>query len=1137
MLPIYTRLLALPKPRLLIVGLLLFLLPQFGKGQFYEGYQMEFGRSRVQYKDFFWTYYKFDRFDIYFYLNGKELAEHTAQYVTIELPQMENKLGTYISGKVQFIIFNNLNELKQSNLGVNANIEYNTGGVSHILGNKVVLYFDGSIINFEKQIRQGIAHILLQNSIFGSNISSQMINSYLHTMPEWFTLGLISYLAEEWNTDIDNRIRNAIVSGKYKNFNRLVSDELYVKDAGHSFWKFIADKYGNDNVINIVNMIRVSRNLNTGFQYVLGKTVKSLYAEWFTYFNNIYTAEAKKFDPIPDDVRIKGRRILKRNNHQRFFSQLKSSSNGEHIAFVTNETGKYHIWLYDYKTRKLKKLRTGGYLLDEKVDYSYPILSWHPTGRILSAIVEDKGLNQLYFYDLVEKKWSQRNLFGFEKILDFSYSDNGQILLMSAVQQGQSDIFTFNLISGSYERLTNDFYDDLNPRFIENSTKIVFSSNRNSDTLIMGEKSDFETVSKNYNIFLYNYSTRSEALRIITNIKDANAKQPFTYGKNYLTYLSDKNGIYNQYLGRIDSTVAYVDTAVHYRYFTHSFPITNYSSSILSHDISPKGISNAFIINNKRFEQLFKKNLLLPEHLKPVQTTATYYADQTISGTKSFGLLSGEIGEGIDNIEDTHDRPLLHRARKSFKNVMRDAASSADFDPEYLIDTLLNDQVATFDPEFKMQGTIGINMPDSLNAMMDRFRKELKQSDSTKKFTFPIQRNYYTEYSINQIVTQLDFSYLNQMYQPFSFTNSPYYSNPGFSPTFKIGITDLMEDYRIIGGMRLEFDLVNKEFFLHFANLKNRFDKEIIFQYRNLEEVIGSNYIIRQKIYEGYYIVTWPFNRVLRLRTTLLARNENYIITGPYERLLKAPNVMFNWGGAKIQLIYDDSRELGLNLPQGNKFMIFGEYNQKIDRSGNNLAVLGFDIRTYKRLHRSFIWANRIAGSTNFGSDRLIYFMGGTDGWIAAKFDPTTRIDPDQKWTYQTLATNMRGFKQNARNGNNFIVLNSELRFPLFTYLLNRPINSDILKNFQLVGFGDLGTAWSGWNPYDENNVLYTKYEYFGPLRIKVQYEKDPIVGGVGFGARTKLLGYFIKGDLAWGIEDGKVKKTPMFYFSLSLDF
>ncbi len=222
-------------------------------------------------------------------------------------------------------------------------------------------------------------------------------------MPEWFTLGLISYLAEEWNTDIDNRIRNAIVSGKYKNFNRLVSDELYVKDAGHSFWKFIADKYGNDNVINIVNMIRVSRNLNTGFQYVLGKTVKSLYAEWFTYFNNIYTAEAKKFDPIPDDVRIKGRRILKRNNHQRFFSQLKSSSNGEHIAFVTNETGKYHIWLYDYKTRKLKSFEQEAISLMKRL--TTPILSFHGTRQeeFLVRSLKIKDLINSIFMTLLKK--------------------------------------------------------------------------------------------------------------------------------------------------------------------------------------------------------------------------------------------------------------------------------------------------------------------------------------------------------------------------------------------------------------------------------------------------------------------------------------------------------------------------------------------------------------------------------------------------------------------------------------------------------------------------------------------------------------------------------------------------------------
>jgi len=59
--------------------------------QFYNGYQMEFGRSRVQFNQFFWTYYKFKRFDTYFYLNGKELAVHTAKYATKELIRKAEK--------------------------------------------------------------------------------------------------------------------------------------------------------------------------------------------------------------------------------------------------------------------------------------------------------------------------------------------------------------------------------------------------------------------------------------------------------------------------------------------------------------------------------------------------------------------------------------------------------------------------------------------------------------------------------------------------------------------------------------------------------------------------------------------------------------------------------------------------------------------------------------------------------------------------------------------------------------------------------------------------------------------------------------------------------------------------------------
>jgi len=86
------------------------------QAQFYNGSQLNFGKSRVQYNDFFWTYYRFDKFDTYFYLNGKELAQYTAEYADNHIREIELMLQSGLEDKIQFIIFNNLSDLKQSNI-------------------------------------------------------------------------------------------------------------------------------------------------------------------------------------------------------------------------------------------------------------------------------------------------------------------------------------------------------------------------------------------------------------------------------------------------------------------------------------------------------------------------------------------------------------------------------------------------------------------------------------------------------------------------------------------------------------------------------------------------------------------------------------------------------------------------------------------------------------------------------------------------------------------------------------------------------------------------------------------------------------------------------------------------------------
>ncbi|MFC2080187.1 hypothetical protein ACFLRQ_01795, partial [Bacteroidota bacterium] len=143
--------------------------------------------------------------------------------------------------------------------------------------------------------------------------------------------------------------------------------------------------------------------------------------------------------------------------------------------------------------------------------------------------------------------------------------------------------------------------------------------------------------------------------------------------------------------------------------------------------------------------------------------------------------------------------------------------------------------------------------------------------------------------------------------------------------------------------------------------------------------------------------------------------------------------------------------------------------------------------------------------------------------------------------SYQAIATNLRGFSQNIRNGNNFAVINSEIRWPVFRYFANHPLSSTFLNDFQIVGFGDVGSAWTGIHPYTRLNAWDTEVipnnpEPGTPVVVTIDSNRSPVVGGVGFGLRSQVFGYFVRLDWAWGIENLELQPR-FFYLSLSLDF
>lgn len=1072
---------------------LFLLIPFFGLSQFYNGSQVEFGKNRVQYNDFLWNYFRYNNLDVYFYLNGRELAEHTAEYARNYIPEIERKLETSFDEKLQFIVFNNLGDLKQSNLGLMNQMQYNTGGITHIIGNKVFIYFNGDLNHFDRQIRAGLTRVLLEKIIYGQSIGAQIKNTTLQSIPKWYIDGLVAYYSRPWDTECDNLVKDGILSGKYSGFNHLTGEDAV--NAGHSIWRFIAQKYGEQNIANIVYMSRMNRNVESGFLYVLGISFDALVKEWSSYFLNYYSDSesytSSYFGSVPA-VKIKSGRI---------YNNVRLSPDGFRMVYTVNDAGLYRVMLYDLNTNKQKRIFKKGVRLDEKVDYSYPLLAWHPTGNVLSMILESKGLLFLYMYDMETLKWSKINLFGFQKILDFAYSPDGRNLVFSGVQRGQSDIFLYNISSNSYTQLTKDPYNDLNPRFLPGTNKVIFSSNRVDDSLrIDVKKPDWLPANETNDIFALEIKNAKSLFRI-TRTPLANEMCPRAISNNRFFFLSDGNGIMNIYNARFDSAIAWIDTTVHYRYFVKTSPSTNYSRNVLDFDFnSNTGDIAKVILNNSKYSIYFGNSDSAGIH--------GALPDTKFMKSQADAFQVEEVSIGAKK-----DKNQPKKQKKQFVNVYYNSGIADSISSKRKLGS--ND--------IQLQGnSLWQNTGDN------RF--------GAKSLQPPKQRNYNVEYSINTLISQLDFSYLNLSYQPFLGSAGPIFQNASQNALLYTGATDLLEDYRIIAGVRINYtSLENNEYLLGFVNFKQQVDKEIYF-HRSSYDIAYSDALVKHRVHEIHYILRYPFSEVLALKTSAMLQNDKAIVmvTDPIAAQYNGYNDL--WGSLKADLTFDNTRELGKNLYQGMRYKIFGEYYRLLGKNATHMEVVGFDIRHYTRIHRNFIWANRVAGSTSFGKSKLLYYMGGVDNWLIPRFNSNNQIDQEQNYAFQTLATNMRGFSQNIRSGNSFALWSSELRFPIISYLYQRPIRSEFLQNFQIVGFADLGSAWKGLNPLSDDNTYFTTVVYKKPLYVTVKVQKDPLVAGYGFGLRSSLFGYFVRADWAWGIEEREIQKR-IFYLSLSLDF
>ena len=1076
--------------------------------------QERFGKNRVQHKELDWYFYSSNNFEVYYYDRGGANAKMAIEYLESEFDKLTQSIGYVAYTKPRIYIYNSPEERLQSNLGLNA-VQYSEEGQTKFSRLIAEVSYKGRMDEFKDDLVAATVEVIVREMLYGASVADAFQANLINDFPEWYIDGVALFLAKGWSREMDDFIRGYLKENENPKIHNLTGIEAGL--VGQSIWNFIAEKYGRRYVSSILNLSRINRNEENSIANTIGINIKTFFTEWRSYYLKINEPVYSSFRPLDSSKAI----AATKSRLEGSISDIKFSQDGLKLAYVSNVAGKYRVIVRDLASGNEQVVFQGGAKHEEITPNLYsPVIAWRDSANIAIASFK-RGFTTLRLRSIDGSAQDKIFLRNITQILSLDFNESGRNMVISAISGGKTDIYTLNT-RGQGKRLTNDLFDDLTPTFLNDST-IIYSSNfiELPDSLSTTSP-DIRAIPGQYNLFVAQVLKDTTTFTKLTNSNSKNLL-PRKVNNNTLFYLSDLSGITNLMRFNIGNQV--------------SSQISAFDRSVEVFDVTNRMNKIAYAIRDGKQAYLYVDGFSGADQFTPstprVQLAQAKDLNERLAARR---LLESRVNQTESNQPTTRQpEPVVTLPPAQTDTTKINRTSSINLDRlRFESRRGVNTENYQFDSLPSTQVT-GENQTRSFQSgpnLLETFRKQSLQ----KRVTGP--RQMEPQFFTNNI-------------------NSRFVVDPlrGFGINLNAKVTDVLDNHIFSGGILTALDFSSGgDVWFEYEYLKSRLDFRGRFDRKTIrlqadDRLTFQKYALT-KIELG---VAYPFNIHSRIyaapfvaKSQYFNLNSDSVLRGQLE---DQNRLDVNYAGGKVEFVYDRTEPMGLYSFTGMKGKVGFMHYQGLNNASRSFSNFYLDVRNYQKIHKNIVLASKLYVGSFMGNNPQNYLVGGMDNWLFNEFynPPSNRPEPSPVRNPAGVENSnilfadfmdLRGYDYDEIRGRNVITFTSELRLPIFSYLTRGTITSNFVRNFQLVGFYDIGSAWKDFAPWERVNDQNTEVVTTpgSPFEIVLNNFNNPWLQSYGAGLRTVLLNYYVKFDVARPVRNYQTEDLRI-YFTLGYNF